>query len=75
MTQTKLRFASFEEYLTWSDDPENDMEGCYELINGELVELPPESRFNSTIAVRILFALVNAGITLASARFKSPSCN
>jgi Uma2 family endonuclease len=62
MMQAKLRFASFEEYLSWSDDPENYMEGRYELINGELVELPPESRFNSTIAVRILFALVNAGI-------------
>jgi Uma2 family endonuclease len=64
MTQTKLRFASFEEYLTWSDDPENYMEGRYELINGELVELPPESRFNSTIALRIFLALMNAGIPL-----------
>jgi Uma2 family endonuclease len=38
------------------------MEGRYELVNGELVELPPESRLNSTIAVRILLALVAAGI-------------
>jgi Uma2 family endonuclease len=43
MTQTKLRFASFEEYLTWSDAPENYLEGRYELIYGELFELPPES--------------------------------
>jgi Uma2 family endonuclease len=64
MTQAKLRFASFEEYLVWSDDPENYMEGYYELINGELVKLPPESRFNSTIALRIFLALVNAGIPI-----------
>jgi hypothetical protein len=23
MTQAKVRFANFEAYLTWSDDPEN----------------------------------------------------
>jgi hypothetical protein len=43
MTQSKVRFASFEEYLTWSNDPENYMEGRYELVAGELVELMPES--------------------------------
>jgi hypothetical protein len=35
MTQAKLKFASFEEYLSWSDDPNNYMEGDYELIDGE----------------------------------------
>jgi Uma2 family endonuclease len=40
MTQAKPRFATFEEYLTWSDDPENYREGRYELIDGALVDVP-----------------------------------
>ncbi|MFM7426420.1 MAG: Uma2 family endonuclease [Elainella sp.] len=57
MTQAKL--ASFEEYLAHSN--QWNLEGRYELIDGALVELPPESRFNSTIAVRILLLLIAAG--------------
>jgi Uma2 family endonuclease len=60
MTQAQVRFPSFEAYLSYSNAM--DMEGRYELTNGELVELPPESRLNSTIAVRILLLLVAAGI-------------
>jgi Uma2 family endonuclease len=62
MTQTKLRFASFEEYLSYSDDPENCLEGRYELIYGELIELPPESPQNNLIARRLLLFLVNHNI-------------
>jgi Uma2 family endonuclease len=61
MTQAKPRFAAFEDYLAYSN--EVAMEGYYELIEGELVELPPESRLNSTIAVRILLALIAVGIS------------
>jgi len=46
MTQTKLRFSSFEDYLAYSDDTER----LYELDNGELVELPPESGENVGVA-------------------------
>jgi Uma2 family endonuclease len=46
MTPSKLRFSSFEEYLCYSDDSEH----FYELYNGELVELPPESGENVGIA-------------------------
>jgi len=60
MTQVKVRFASFEEYLIWSDDPENYMEGRYELIDGELVQLPPESPENNFIANNLQFLLVIA---------------
>ena len=60
MTQARAKFTTFEEYLSYSD--ETPMEGGYELIDGELVELPPESRLNSTIAVRILLVLLAAGI-------------
>ncbi|MBV8887976.1 MAG: hypothetical protein JO235_28810 [Chroococcidiopsidaceae cyanobacterium CP_BM_RX_35] len=44
MTQAKVKFTTFEEYLSYSN--ETDMEGRYELINWELVELPPESELN-----------------------------
>jgi Uma2 family endonuclease len=64
MTQAKVRFASFEEYLAWSDDPENSMEGRYELIDGELVELPPESPENHFVTNYLFLMLVAAGIPM-----------
>ncbi|GAB4351145.1 MAG: Uma2 family endonuclease [Leptolyngbyaceae cyanobacterium] len=60
MTQARVKFTSFEEYLSSNDAM--SLEGRYELIDGELIELPPESRLNSTIAVRILLVLLAAGI-------------
>jgi Uma2 family endonuclease len=46
MIQAKQRFQSFEEYLSYDDGTEN----LYELFNGELVEVPPESGLNIEIA-------------------------
>jgi Uma2 family endonuclease len=40
------RFASFEDYLAYTDSGDQ----LYELFNGELVEVPPESGFNVGIA-------------------------
>jgi Uma2 family endonuclease len=40
------RFESFEDYLNYTDN--NDR--LYELFNGELIEVPPESGFNVGIA-------------------------
>lgn len=60
MTQARVKFRTFKEYLSYSEVM--PLEGRYELIDGELVELPPESRLNSTIAVRILLGLMAAGI-------------
>lgn len=51
MTQAKVRFHSFEEYLTY----ENGTDALYELFNGELIEVPPESGLNVGIAA-FLFA-------------------
>lgn len=42
MTQAKPRFAAFVEYLSYNDGTDK----LYELFNGELIELPPESREN-----------------------------
>lgn len=42
MTQAQSRFATFEEYLSFDDGTDK----LYELFNGELVELPPESGEN-----------------------------
>lgn len=48
--QTKQRFLSFEEYLAY-DDGTNKL---YELFNGELVEVPPESGDNIEVATSLL---------------------
>lgn len=53
MTQTKPKFSTFEQYLSY----ENETDKLYELMNGELVELPPESGENIEIA-NFLFALL-----------------
>ncbi|BAY92968.1 MULTISPECIES: Uma2 family endonuclease [unclassified Tolypothrix] len=50
MTQAKQQFQSFEEYLTYDDGTEK----LYELFNGELIEVPPESGKNIAIAVFLL---------------------
>ena len=46
MTQTKPKFATFEEYLSFDDGTDK----LYELLHGELVELPPESGENVGIS-------------------------
>ncbi|MDB9493974.1 Uma2 family endonuclease [Spirulina major CS-329] len=51
MLITKPRFNTFEEYLEYEDDSEQ----LYELFNGELIAMPPESGFNVQIATRLLF--------------------
>ncbi|MDJ0595085.1 MAG: Uma2 family endonuclease [Pleurocapsa sp. MO_226.B13] len=55
-TPVKPRFQSFAEYLTY-DDGTNKL---YELFNGELIEVPPESGQNVQIATFLLiqFALL-----------------
>jgi Uma2 family endonuclease len=54
MLTTRPRFTTFEEYLEY----EEDSEGLYELFNGELIEMPPESGLNVEIAnfLLIIFA-------------------
>ena len=56
MTQAQVRFPSFEAYLSYSNVM--DMEGCYELTNGELVELPPESEENNWLALNLRDLLI-----------------
>ncbi len=50
MLKVKPRFESFEEYLLYNDNSEK----LYELFNGELIEMPPESGFNVEIATFLL---------------------
>ena len=54
MTQAKLRFSSFDEYLAYDDGTDN----LYELYNGELIEVPPESGENVGIATFLLLQFV-----------------
>lgn len=63
MTQAKQRFLSFEEYLSYDDETEN----LYELFNGELIEVPPESGENVEIAT---FLLVQFALTLGHQRVR-----
>ncbi|MBD1863458.1 Uma2 family endonuclease [Trichocoleus sp. FACHB-46] len=53
MISTKPRFESFEEYLAYDDGTEK----LYELFNGELIEVPPESGENVAIAIFLLLKL------------------
>jgi Uma2 family endonuclease len=49
MTQAKMRFTTIAEYA--SLDPSELPEGHYELVNGEIIELPAESDPNVEIAM------------------------
>ena len=58
MIQAHKQKLTFEEYLTYEDDTDNR----YELIDGELVILPPESEPNNFIAHYLLFTLASSGL-------------
>ena len=60
MTFTKVRFASFEEYLT--ADPSDLPEGRCEYWDGELVPVMTESPENDDIANYIFFLLLQMGV-------------
>ena len=47
MTVAKTKKLTFEEYLAYSEG----IEGRWELVNGEIQKMPPESRLNSRIAL------------------------
>ena len=51
---THPRFESFDEYLEYTDDNNR----LYELFNGELIELAPESGFNIGIANFLLVSFL-----------------
>lgn len=53
MTQAKTKPITFDEYLTHDDGTDK----CYELINGELIEVPPETEENAYRAFSLLMAL------------------
>jgi Uma2 family endonuclease len=50
MLTTHPRFQTFEDYLNYNDNSEK----LYELFNGELIEMRPESGFNVQIATFLL---------------------
>ena len=60
MAQTKPRFRTFEEYLDYDDGSDRR----YELIDGELVEMPPESEPNNAIAQELFWLLASAQIVM-----------
>jgi len=50
----KTQFLTIEDYLTYDDGTDTR----YELVDGELVEMPPESDENLGIARKLLLALI-----------------
>ncbi|MEP0873086.1 Uma2 family endonuclease [Trichocoleus desertorum AS-A10] len=57
MTVTSQKMT-LEEYLTYDDGTDN----VYELVNGELVEMPPESELNRRIASFLFAYFLQQGI-------------
>ena len=53
---------TFEQYLTYDDGTDNR----YEWVDGTLIEMPPESGFNSHIAFMLRLYLINTGFVLPS---------
>lgn len=49
---------TLEEYLDYDDGTDT----CYELVNGELVEMPPESELNRRIAMFLVAFFLQQGI-------------
>ncbi|BAS55355.1 hypothetical protein NIES2135_53600 [Leptolyngbya boryana NIES-2135] len=58
MTQAKPRFRTIEEYLDYEDGTDTR----YELVDGVLVEMPPERPINRRIASFLFGAFVRFGI-------------
>ena len=54
MTQAKPRFRTFEDYLDYDDGSDRR----YELVDGEIVELPPESPENDFLALNLRDLLI-----------------
>ncbi|MGB7439589.1 MAG: Uma2 family endonuclease [Coleofasciculaceae cyanobacterium] len=50
MLTVKPRFTTFEEYLLYDDNSDK----LYELFNGELIEVPPESGLNVEVSTFLL---------------------
>ncbi len=58
MVQVQIKKLTFNEYLNYSDNTDNR----YELIDGELIALPPESEPNNFIANYLFFYLASSGL-------------
>ena len=53
MVPATRRHMTLEEYLTYDDGTD----ARYELVNGELVEMPSESDVNNAIAILLILQL------------------
>jgi Uma2 family endonuclease len=58
MTQAKPRFRAIEEYLDYDDSTDTR----YELVDGELVEMPSGMPINNTIAMFLVATFLRMGI-------------
>ena len=69
MVQYQSKQLTFNEYFNYSDNTDNR----YELIDGELIALPPESEPNNFIANYLFFYLASSGL-VALRRIKTHNC-
>jgi Uma2 family endonuclease len=60
MTQAKPRFRTIEDFLNYDDGTDTR----YELVNGELVELPTENPINTMIARFLLVYFIQMGLPI-----------
>jgi Uma2 family endonuclease len=61
MTQAKPRFTTLEDYLSYDDGTDTR----YELVDGGLIEMPPESRLNRKIASFLFETFIRLGVPSA----------
>jgi Uma2 family endonuclease len=64
MVQTRPKFHSFDDYLTYDDGTDH----LYALCNGELIEVPPESGQTVQIANRLFLAFA----LMLERRYRNP---
>jgi Uma2 family endonuclease len=66
MTQAKPRFRTIEEFLNYDDGTDTR----YELVRGELVEMPNESTLNTQMAVFLIITKSRHFLSIAREGFQ-----
>jgi Uma2 family endonuclease len=61
VTQAKPRFRTIADYLSYDDGTDTR----YELVDGALIEMPPESRLNRKIASFLFETFIRLGVSFA----------
>ncbi|NJN29499.1 MAG: Uma2 family endonuclease [Synechococcales cyanobacterium RM1_1_8] len=71
MTFVAAKPMTLEEYFAYADSAEYGSERTYELVNGELVEMSPESEQNRRIAMFLVAYFLQLGISFQQLTLKT----